>query len=515
MSPSNSKLSPRCESTSCIQNKNGKRTFLTSDDDITYDNDIYYKRKKSIKHSQVDINNAVLSSPNGYMTRNKLKKQLTTNSELIEATAREHKSSRIDNIKSREKACKNRKSSSQIYKKKLQLGYIFSNDIYSPYPGKQLDTECKKSIPSLFESDSDSEIDGFQLNNIIKNEVKEISTYNSNSDNICSTLNKNVEMRTYFNKKSYNNKSNTKSLNTFEESKHEPFKLDNVVQLFKSISPNHSRTNKPLKGTGSSTKQCVQTNTMDDDFIIVTESFIRQLNNEDQMIKTESQEQHKLNQVASTILSTDNELNKNNMCTVDTNIDNICSINFDSSTCSDLLLKQDVDVSKVSDKCIPYKTTNIVENSLMSIFDEPKENILIENYTNVDDLINYSESNTSSSISEKIIELNSLQTFDFDNSNSDFCSIGNHPISENNVFKEENITCHLPLDQIKSNSITNQYFDTVIKEEIKIKSNSFNGKINHSCLLENDNLSSNKDNYSKLNKSCLIFFSRSWFKMLL
>jgi len=46
------------------------------------------------------------------------------------------------------------------------------------------------------------------------------------------------------------------------------------------------------------------------------------------------------------------------MCTVDTNIDNICSINFDSSTCSDLLLKQDMDVIKVSDKCIPYKTTS-------------------------------------------------------------------------------------------------------------------------------------------------------------
>ncbi|XP_050058427.1 uncharacterized protein MAL13P1.304-like isoform X3 [Aphis gossypii] len=505
MSPSNSKLSPRCESTSCIQNKNGKRTFLTSNDDITYDNDIYYKRKKSIKHSQVDINNAVLSSPNGYMTRNKLKKQLTKNSELIEATAIEHNISRIDNVKSKgEKACKNRKSSSQIYKKKLQLGYIFSNDISSPYPGKQLDTECKKSIPSLFESDSDSEIDGFQLNNIKKNEVKEISTCNSNPDNICSTLNKNVEMRTYFNKKSYyNNKSNTKSLNTFEKSKQEPSKLDNMVHdsnLFKNISQNYSRTNKPLKGTGSSTKECVQTNTMGDDFIIVTESFIRQLNNEDQMIKTESQEQHKSNQVVSTIPSTDNELNKNNMCIVDTNIDNTCSKNFDSSTCSDLLLKQDMDVIKVSDKCIPYKTTNIVENSLMSIFDEPKENILVESYTNVDDLINYSDSNTSSSISENIIELNSLQTFDFDNSNSDFC-IENHPTSENNVFKEENITCHLPLDQIKSNSITDQYFDTVMKEEIKIKSNSFNSKINHSCLLENDNLSSNKDNYSKLNKN--------------
>lgn len=69
------------------------------------------------------------------------------------------------------------------------------------------------------------------------------------------------------------------------------------------------------------------------------------------------------------------------------------------------------------------------------------------------------------------------------------------------MFKEENITCHLPLDQNKSNSITNLYFDTVTKEEIKIKTNSFNSKINNSCLIENDNLSSNKDNYSKLNKS--------------
>jgi len=43
------------------------------------------------------------------------------------------------------------------------------------------------------------------------------------------------------------------ALNTFEESKHELLKLDNMVhdsKLFKSISPNDSRTNKPLKGTG-------------------------------------------------------------------------------------------------------------------------------------------------------------------------------------------------------------------------------------------------------------------------
>lgn len=34
---------------------------------------------------------------------------------------------------------------------------------------------------------------------------------------------------------------------------------------------------------------CVQTNTEDDDVIIVTESFIRQLKNEVEIIKTESQ----------------------------------------------------------------------------------------------------------------------------------------------------------------------------------------------------------------------------------
>lgn len=38
------------------------------------------KRKKSIKHSQSEINNAVLTAQNGYMTRNKLKKQLTSKS---------------------------------------------------------------------------------------------------------------------------------------------------------------------------------------------------------------------------------------------------------------------------------------------------------------------------------------------------------------------------------------------------------------------------------------------------
>jgi hypothetical protein len=48
------------------------------------------------------------------------------------------------------------------------------------------------------------------------------------------------------------------------------------------------------------------------------------------------------------------------MCTVDTNnIDNICNINYDSSICSDLLLKQNVDVINESDKCTPspFKTS--------------------------------------------------------------------------------------------------------------------------------------------------------------
>ncbi|XP_025198722.1 protein PFF0380w-like [Melanaphis sacchari] len=507
MSPSNSKLSTSCESTSYIQNKNGKRTFLTSNNYVT--DDIYYKKKKPIKHSQVDINSAVLSSTNGYMTRNKLNKQLTNSNELIETTAKEHKGSRTDNIGSkRKKACRNRKPSRQISKKKLQLGYVFSNDISCLYPGKQLNTEYKKNTPSLFESDSDTGIDDFQLNDVIKNEVEEISPYISNSDNLCSTFNKNTEMRTYFNKKSYcfNNKSNIKSLNAFEESNRESSRLDKMVydsKVCKSISHNDSTTNKSLKDTGQSANEYVHTITEDDEIIVVTESFIRQLNNEDQTIKTESQESHKENEVVSKVLSTDYELNKNNVCTFDTNIDNICNINYNSSICSDFLPKQDMDNINKSDNYTPspFKTTNIVENSLMSIFDEPEENILVDSYTNLNDnLINYLDSNSPTSISEKITELNSSQTFELDNSNSDQ-SIENHPMSENNVLKEENIPCHIPLNQIESNSINDQYFHSVIKDKVKINSNSFNSKINHSCLLKDDNLNPKKDGCSKIIKN--------------
>jgi len=45
---------------------------------------------------------------------------------------------------------------------------VFTNDISSPYPEKQLDTDYKKSTPSLFESDSDSEINYFQINDSLK-----------------------------------------------------------------------------------------------------------------------------------------------------------------------------------------------------------------------------------------------------------------------------------------------------------------------------------------------------------
>jgi len=45
---------------------------------------------------------------------------------------------------------------------------VFTNDISSPYPGKQLDTDYKKSTPSLFDSDSDPEIDYFQIKDRIK-----------------------------------------------------------------------------------------------------------------------------------------------------------------------------------------------------------------------------------------------------------------------------------------------------------------------------------------------------------
>jgi len=45
---------------------------------------------------------------------------------------------------------------------------VFTDDILSQYPGKQVDTKCKKSIPSLFESDSDPEIDYFRIKDGIK-----------------------------------------------------------------------------------------------------------------------------------------------------------------------------------------------------------------------------------------------------------------------------------------------------------------------------------------------------------
>eukprot|EP00102_Acyrthosiphon_pisum_P026471 XP_016663681.1 PREDICTED: protein PFF0380w isoform X2 [Acyrthosiphon pisum] len=527
MSPSHSKQSTIRKITSGIKNKNGKRSFLrTSENDVT--DEFYYKRKKSIKHSQVDINNAVLTAPN-IMTRNKLKQQLTSidNSELVETSVIEDKCSRNDNIRIKSgKANKKRKPSNKINTKitnKLQLGFVFTNDISSPYCGKQLDTNYKKGPPSLFESDSDPEIDSFQIKDSIKNEVEEISTCISYPDDIlCPTFDKNVGMKTYLNKKSYliNNKSNIQSLNTSEKINQQPSSLYNHIKMVhdsnpsNSISQNNSKTRKSLKCTDPTTSECVQTNTEDEDTIIVTESFIRQLKNEVEIIKTESQsseigtrelfydnninksndsdiEQYKDNEVVSKILSSDFDVNQINMCTIDTNITNIiCDTNFKSSISSNLLLNEDMDVIDESHKFTPSlspspQTTNTVENSLMSIFDVPKENI-VESYANIKDID--SDSNISTTISENMIDLSSLQTFEFDNSNSDQ-SIENRPKSENNS------TCHLSPDQIEPD----QYFHTVIKDEIKImkKPESFINKGNSNCSLKNDNLSSSYDSYSK------------------
>jgi len=60
----------------------------------------------------------------------------------------------------------------------------------------------------------------------------------------------------------------------------------------------------------------------------------------------------------------------------------------------------------------------MVESSLMSIFDVPKENI-VGSYANINNsLIIDSDSNISTTISEDMIDLSSLQTFEFHNSNS-------------------------------------------------------------------------------------------------
>lgn len=57
-------------------------------------------------------------------------------------------------------------------------------------------------------------------------------------------------------------------------------------------------------------------------------------------------------------------VNQNNICTIDTNIDDICdinTINFNSSISSDLLIKQDMDVINKLDKSklLPFKTTSM------------------------------------------------------------------------------------------------------------------------------------------------------------
>lgn len=60
-----------------------------------------------------------------------------------------------------------------------------------------------------------------------------------------------------------------------------------------------------------------------------------------------------------------------------------------------------------------------VEDGFLSIFDVPKDNTLVENNVNINDtVIGYSDSNTSTSISDNMIELNSLQTYEFDYSSS-------------------------------------------------------------------------------------------------
>jgi len=55
----------------------------------------------------------------------------------------------------------------------------------------------------------------------------------------------------------------------------------------------------------------------------------------------------------------------------------------------------------------------------MSIFDEPKENILVESYANMNNsLIFEPDSDSSTTLSEEVIGLSNLQTLEFNNSNS-------------------------------------------------------------------------------------------------
>jgi len=67
---------------------------------------------------------------------------------------------------------------------------------------------------------------------------------------------------------------------------------------------------------------------------------------------------------------------------------------------------------------------------------------------------------------------------------------------ENHLKSEKNITCQLSPDLIKPN----QYFHSAIKDEINIKTESFNNRGNSNCLIKTNNLSvtnnSNSKNYN-------------------
>ncbi|VVC30235.1 Hypothetical protein CINCED_3A011875 [Cinara cedri] len=210
--------------------------------------------KKIKPNFQEDINNVVPAS-HGYMTRHKLKqKQLASDNHFKTnvslGTSFDKDKSIIQPIKTTKKK---KKKPTITYKKKVELSYdnnIFGTNIsliktsfkkeksiiqprktiQIKKPSKTYKSKSKydvtfnnclladkqthaqrQKLPSLFESDSDLEIDYFQINHSKKSKVNEKFASSPEIEDIRPVFNKNAEIKTYYNKKSNIVKSQLKA----------------------------------------------------------------------------------------------------------------------------------------------------------------------------------------------------------------------------------------------------------------------------------------------------------------
>ncbi|XP_050522883.1 probable serine/threonine-protein kinase DDB_G0282963 isoform X17 [Daktulosphaira vitifoliae] len=186
-----------------ISDQSLKRSYS---DSIEKENPVqnnFYGRKKKKSFSQKDIDKAVQTSTSGYMTRCRLLKQLKENNELNPADD-VRTVSKIEGTKSKRISGKKNGKGRKIKKKgqNNSFNYVFTHDIFSKndiYPKKK-----KNVIPSLFESESESEDDNIKLiNNSIESHVLDkTKVFEHNLDSVLpSLISKGGDVKTYTNKK--------------------------------------------------------------------------------------------------------------------------------------------------------------------------------------------------------------------------------------------------------------------------------------------------------------------------